>query len=102
MKQKLAIARALMHRPRVLFLDEPTAGLDPLSARALWDDLAALTREDGVTIVLTTHDLADAEAMCTDVGVLQSGQIRTVLNMSDAARRGMSLEHCFFDLVEAV
>jgi ABC-2 type transport system ATP-binding protein len=61
MKQKLAVARALFHRPRLLFLDEPTNGLDPLAAAALRDDIAALAHQEGTTVFLTTHNLAKAE-----------------------------------------
>src|SRR5690349_5023414 len=63
MKQKLAIARAMLHRPALIFLDEPTAGLDPLAAVALREDLAALAGREGVTIFLTTHNLAEAEKL---------------------------------------
>ena len=61
MKRKLEIIRSLMHRPAVLFLDEPTAGLDPVSRRALWDHLKEVRRSDGTTIFLTTHYLEEAE-----------------------------------------
>ena len=60
MRQKLAVARALLHQPEVLFLDEPTAGLDPLAAHELGDELVKLASSEGVTVVLTTHDLAEA------------------------------------------
>src|SRR5947199_522825 len=61
MKQKLAVARALFHHPPLVFLDEPTAGLDPLAATALREDLAGLVAREGVTVFLTTHNLAEAE-----------------------------------------
>ena len=61
MKQKLAVARALLHRPALLFLDEPTAGLDPVAAAALRDELGTLVSREGVTVFLTTHNLAEAE-----------------------------------------
>jgi len=78
MQQKLAVARALLHRPRLLFLDEPTAGLDPLAAAALRDDLARLTQADGVTVFLTTHNLAEAERLCTRVAVIRRGRLLDV------------------------
>jgi ABC-2 type transport system ATP-binding protein len=62
MKRKLALGRALLHRPAVVFLDEPTAGLDPGSAAALRDDLAGLASGEGATIFLNTHNLAEAES----------------------------------------
>ena len=78
MKQKLAIARAMLHRPELLFLDEPTAGLDPLAAAALRDDLATLVSREHVTVFLTTHNLAEAEALCAQVGVLRAGKLLAV------------------------
>lgn len=75
MKQKLAVARALLHRPRLIFLDEPTAGLDPIAAAALRNDLAALVAREGVTVFLTTHNLAEAEKLCQRVGVIQQGKL---------------------------
>jgi ABC-2 type transport system ATP-binding protein len=78
MKQKLAIARALLHRPSLLFLDEPTAGLDPVAAAALRDDLANLVRREGVTVFLTTHNLSEAEKLCTLVGVIRQGRLLAV------------------------
>ncbi len=78
MKQKLAVARALMHRPRLIFLDEPTAGLDPVAAAALRDDLAGLTANDGCTVFLTTHNLSEAERLCSQVGVINRGKLLAV------------------------
>lgn len=75
MKQKLAIARALLHRPALLFLDEPTSGLDPVAAKALRDDLLTLVSREGVTVFLTTHNLAEAEELCDQVGVIHHGQL---------------------------
>jgi len=78
MKQKLALARALMHRPPLVFLDEPTAGLDVVAATELRDDLAALADQEGVTIFLTTHNMAEAERLCTQVGVISQGKLLAV------------------------
>lgn len=78
MKQKLAVARALLHRPAVLFLDEPTAGLDPGAAAALRDDLSALAAREGVTVFLSTHNLAEAEKLCDRVGVIRDGRLLAV------------------------
>ena len=75
MKQKLALARALVHQPSLLFLDEPTAGLDPAAAMALRDDLATLASREGVTVFLTTHNLAEAERLCEQVGVIREGKL---------------------------
>jgi ABC-2 type transport system ATP-binding protein len=75
MKQKLAVARAVFHRPPLVFLDEPTAGLDPVASAALRDDLASLSAGQGVTIFLTTHNLVEAERLCDLVGVIRKGQL---------------------------
>jgi ABC-2 type transport system ATP-binding protein len=75
MKQKLAVARALLHRPDLLFLDEPTAGLDPVAAAALREDLAMLAAREGVTVFLTTHNLGEAEKLCARVAVIRQGRL---------------------------
>lgn len=75
MRQKLAIARALLHRPPIIFLDEPTSGLDPIAAAALRDDLASLAACEGVTVFLTTHNLAEAEKLCQQVAVIRQGKL---------------------------
>jgi ABC-2 type transport system ATP-binding protein len=78
MKQKLAVARALFHHPPLVFLDEPTAGFDPLAAAALRDDLASLVAREGVTVFLNTHNLTEAEKLCAQVGVIRQGKLVTV------------------------
>lgn len=75
MKQKLAVARTLLHRPALVFLDEPTAGLDPIASAALRDDLANLAQSEGVAIFLTTHNLTEAEKLCAQVGVIRHGKL---------------------------
>jgi ABC-2 type transport system ATP-binding protein len=72
--KRLMIARALMHRPDVLFLDEPTAGVDPQTRLHLWDLLRDL-RGDGITILLTTHNLAEAESLCDRIAIMHHGQV---------------------------
>ncbi len=78
MKQKLAVARALFHRPSLLFLDEPTAGLDPVASAALRDDLSAMVAREGVTVFLTTHNLNEAERLCHRVAVIKQGRLMAV------------------------
>jgi ABC-2 type transport system ATP-binding protein len=74
MKQKLAIARALVHRPPVLLLDEPTAGLDPKSAKEVRDTITRLSRDEGRTILLCTHRLEDAERLCNSAVIVNKGR----------------------------
>ena len=74
MAQRLMVARAIFHRPSVLFLDEPTAGLDPQSRLALWDLLGELHR-DGQTIMLTTHYMEEADQLCDRVAIMDHGKI---------------------------
>jgi len=74
MRRKLEIVRSLLHRPRVLFLDEPTVGLDPASRRALWDELTATREEHGVTVFLTTHYLDEAEQADT-ICIVKGGRV---------------------------
>jgi ABC-2 type transport system ATP-binding protein len=74
-RRRLEIARALVSRPRVLFLDEPTVGLDPRIRRELLDAIAGLRARDGMTIVLTTHYLEEAERLCDRVAIVHAGEI---------------------------
>ncbi len=87
MKQKLAVARALFHRPPLIFLDEPTAGLDPLAAAALHDDLTSLVARQGVTIFLNTHNLAEAEKLCSQVGLIRKGKLLAFGNPNELRSR---------------
>ena len=75
MKRRLDLALALVHRPRVLFLDEPTTGLDPQSRTALWEEVARLARDDGVTVFLTTQYLEEADVLADRVGIIDHGRI---------------------------
>src|SRR5204863_7347121 len=75
MKLRLDCALALVHSPLVLFLDEPTTGLDPSSRSALWTEVARLAREDGVTVFLTTQYLEEADVLADRVGIIDHGHI---------------------------
>ena len=75
MKQKLALARVMLHRPPLVFLDEPTAGLDVVAATAVRDDLEALAEREGVTVFLTTHNMVEAERLCSQVAVIREGEL---------------------------
>jgi ABC-2 type transport system ATP-binding protein len=87
MKQKLAIARALFHHPPLVFLDEPTAGLDPVAAAALHEDLIRLTTGEGVTVFLNTHNLVEAEKLCAHVGVIRKGKLLALGNPDELRLR---------------
>ena len=75
MKRRLDLALALVHGPRILFLDEPTTGLDPQSRSALWAEVSRLAREDGVTVFLTTQYLEEADVLADRVGIIDRGRI---------------------------
>jgi ABC-2 type transport system permease protein len=76
MRQRLSIARALLNRPRLLFLDEPTKGLDPTATQNLHSLVRALARQEGITILLTTHYLEEAEALCERIAIMNRGRIQ--------------------------
>jgi ABC-2 type transport system ATP-binding protein len=75
MKRRLDLALALVHSPRILFLDEPTTGLDVQSRTALWDEVGRLARDDGVTVFLTTQYLEEADVLADRVGIIDHGHI---------------------------
>lgn len=78
MKQKLALARTMLHRPPLVFLDEPTAGLDVVAANAVREDLATLAQKEGLTVFLTTHNMSEAEKLCSQVAVIRQGKLVAV------------------------
>jgi ABC-2 type transport system ATP-binding protein len=75
MKRRLDLALALVHRPQILFLDEPTTGLDPQSRSAMWTEVSRLAREDGVTVFLTTQYLEEADILADRIGIIDEGSI---------------------------
>jgi len=75
MMRRLEIARGFMHKPNVLFLDEPTLGLDPQSRVRIWEYISKLSKEEGVTIVLTTHYMEEADHLCSRIGIIDRGRI---------------------------
>jgi ABC-2 type transport system ATP-binding protein len=86
MKRRLMIARALVHEPRLLILDEPTAGVDIEIRRAMWDYLQAINAA-GTTIILTTHYLEEAESLCRHIGIIDEGRIIENAKMSTVLRK---------------
>ncbi len=87
MKQKLAVARTLIHRPRLVFLDEPTAGLDPVASASLRNDLAAMAAREGTTVFLTTHNLDEAERLCAGAAVIREGRLLAVGPVEELKRK---------------
>jgi ABC-2 type transport system ATP-binding protein len=90
MKQRLALARALIHEPQLLYLDEPTAGLDPLAARQVRGLITHLSRQEGRTVFLCTHNLVEAQRLCDRVAVLEHGRL---LALGTPAELGQRLVH---------
>jgi ABC-2 type transport system ATP-binding protein len=102
MRKKVALAAALIHRPQVLFLDEPFEGIDPVSSRVIADILRDLTNS-GTTIFFSSHILAVVEKLCTRVGIIKQGQLIAEGTLADLRQRagGGTLEDVFLDLVGA-
>lgn len=96
MKRRLMIARALMHEPRLLILDEPTAGVDIELRREMWAFLTNLN-ESGTTIILTTHYLEEAETLCRHIGIIQSGELIENTSMKNLLSK-LQFETFIFDL----
>lgn len=96
MKRRLMIARALMHEPRLLILDEPTAGVDIELRREMWDYLRELN-QNGTTIILTTHYLEEAELLCRNIGIIQAGEVIENTSMK-ALLAKLQFETFIFDL----
>lgn len=101
MKRRLMIARALVHEPRMLILDEPTAGVDIEIRRSMWSYLSEINAELGTTIILTTHYLEEAETLCRNVAIIDHGDIIENGPVSDLLSRAM-LETFVLDLSETV
>ena len=87
MKQRLALARALIHKPQLLFLDEPTSGLDPEAAQQVNDLIADLANQNGQTVVLATHNLPEAQRLCDRVAVMNKGKILAMGSLDELSRK---------------
>lgn len=110
MKRRLQIARALLHQPRILFLDEPTVGLDPQTRRRLWEIIKGLNQQ-GMTILLTTHYMEEVEYLCDRIGIMDAGTLIEMGTLSELRQRhgqgllmkqvGDRWDYKFFPTVEA-
>jgi ABC-2 type transport system ATP-binding protein len=78
MRRRLELARGLLHKPKILFLDEPTLGLDPQTRSHIWDYIKRLSKEEGVTVLITTHYMEEADALCDRVAIIDHGKIRAL------------------------
>ncbi len=78
MIRRLELAQSMLHRPTVLFLDEPTIGLDPVARRIVWERLLELRHRYGITILITTHDMEEADYLCDELAILHQGAITAV------------------------
>ena len=88
MIRRLELAQAMLHRPAILFLDEPTIGLDPVARHSVWDRLLELRREYGMTVLITTHDMEEAEALCDEIAIMHTGRV-AVVGKPDELRAGL-------------
>jgi ABC-2 type transport system ATP-binding protein len=103
MRQRAGIAQAILHRPAILFLDEPMSGLDPQAAQEMRTLLVALNRDFGTTICMNTHQLTDAQKLCTSIGILKEGRLITSGRLDDVLSRfpaGSTLEDIYMDAME--
>jgi ABC-2 type transport system ATP-binding protein len=89
MKRRLELVRSLIHRPRVLFLDEPTTGLDPQARSAVWEYLQGLHEKQEITVVITTHYLEEAEALCNRVAIVDYGKLMALGTPTELKRKVM-------------
>ena len=98
MIRRLEIAQAVLHRPSVLFLDEPTVGLDPVARRAVWEHVRELRARFGTTVLLTTHYMEEADELCDDVAILHQGKVAALgspARLKAQVREGATLDDVF-------
>jgi ABC-2 type transport system ATP-binding protein len=98
MIRRLEIAESMLHRPRVLFLDEPTVGLDPIARKAVWDHIQRLRSDFGTTILLTTHYMEEADELCDRVAIMHLGKIAAIGTPSElkaSVGEGATLDDVF-------
>jgi len=97
MIRRLELAQAMLHRPAVLFLDEPTIGLDPVARHAVWDRLEELQRDSTITVLITTHDMDEADELCDELAILHRGKVAAV-GEPEALKAQISLEATLDDV----
>jgi ABC-2 type transport system ATP-binding protein len=97
MRRRLEIARGLIHKPKMIFLDEPTLGLDPASREVMWGYIHRLVKEERITIILTTHYMEEADFLCNRVGIIDKGKI---IALDSPSRLKESLGRCFLLLFQ--
>ncbi|MGZ4241455.1 MAG: ATP-binding cassette domain-containing protein [Actinomycetota bacterium] len=98
MIRRLEVAQSLIHRPLVLFLDEPTVGLDPIARRGVWDQIRSVRDREGRTVLLTTHHMDEAEELCDRVAIMHLGRIAAIGSVEELKRsvgEGVSLDDVF-------
>jgi ABC-2 type transport system ATP-binding protein len=98
MIRRLEIAQSVLHRPRILVMDEPTTGLDPVARRAVWDHVRLMRESLGMTLILTTHDMREAEELCDRVALIHRGRIEVVGSPAELTARqgpGATLDDVF-------
>lgn len=99
MIRRLEIAQAMLHRPHVLFLDEPTVGLDPVARRAVWDHIGQLRKDYGTTILLTTHLMEEADSLCSRIAIMHKGRVAAIGTpealKASLGREGATLDDVF-------
>jgi len=99
MKRRLSIAIALIHHPKVLYLDEPTAGVDPVSRRGIWDAIKKI-KSMGLTVIFCTHYIDEAELLCDRIAILRSGNIIAIGAPKDLKKKSKTLEDAFIRIVK--
>ena len=98
MIRRLELAQAMLHRPAILFLDEPTIGLDPVARHLVWDRLQDLKRDYGMTVLITTHDMEEAEELCDNLAILHKGKVSVVgkpAELRGGLKRGATMDDVF-------
>ena len=98
MKQRLGVAQAIMHRPKLLILDEPTNGLDPAGIKELRDMLKQLAHNENVGVFVSSHLLSEMQLMCDRVGIISNGKLLAVKSLSEVSEQEQSLEDMFIEM----